>query len=75
MSPIWFEIWRSCIRVKHFEFSRQISEKFRFFSGNFTQKIRLSSQISEKFQFFRQFKLPRIYAPVMVYVMVYVVVL
>ncbi|PGH38908.1 MAG: hypothetical protein CRN43_12295 [Candidatus Nephrothrix sp. EaCA] len=28
---MWFEIWGSWIRVKNFDFYRQISEKFQFF--------------------------------------------
>src|SRR6218665_1895814 len=38
-------------RLKN-QFSRQISEKFRFFPGNFTKDFDLSRQISEKFDFF-----------------------
>ena len=39
-------------RVKNFDFSRQIFEKFQFFSGNFTKKINFSGQIFEKFHIF-----------------------
>jgi len=40
----------------NFNFSRQVSEKFRFFSRNFTKKCQFSRQISENFDNFRQFK-------------------
>src|SRR6218665_477444 len=38
-ASIWFEIWRvvADLGTKRFDFSRQISEKFRFCKGNFPQ--------------------------------------
>jgi len=52
-ASFWFEIWGSWILVKKIQFSREISEKFRFFSGNFTKEIRFSRQIFKKFRFFQ----------------------
>ena len=39
-----------------FDFSRQISEKFRFFSGNFVKKSIFPGKYPKNFDFFRQFK-------------------
>jgi len=41
---------------KKIDFSGQISEKFRFFTGTFTKILDLSKQIFEEFRFFRQFQ-------------------
>src|SRR6218665_3600440 len=64
-ASIWFEIWGSWIRVKNFDFSIHISEKFRFFqtiSQNiliFPDKVLknfvFSGKFSRNFDFFRQF--------------------
>src|SRR6218665_903477 len=35
----------SWIRLKEFDFSRQLSKKLRFFSGNFTKKINFPGKI------------------------------
>ena len=40
-------------RVKKFRFSRQFSEKFRFFQAILQTKIKFSGQISKNFLFFR----------------------
>src|SRR6218665_3721655 len=45
-ASIWFEIWEVVDPGKKINFSKQISEKFRFFSPNFTQ----ISTSPEKFQ-------------------------
>src|SRR6218665_2589702 len=52
---IWFEVWGSWIRVNKNRFFQKISEKFRFFSGNFTHTKSIFQAISEKFRFFRKF--------------------
>src|SRR6218665_1821563 len=43
-ASIWFEIWGSWIRVKKIHFSRQISDKFRFFPGKFSKNFDFSSK-------------------------------
>jgi len=65
-ASIWFEIWGVVDPGKqNFDFSRHISEKFRFFSGNFTKNsifpgkfvknFDIYRHIFEKLRFFRQF--------------------
>ena len=62
---IWFEIWRVVDQGQtNFDFSRQISKKFRFFPGKFSKnsdffrqilkEIRFFQAISQKFRFSRQ---------------------
>ena len=53
-ASIWFEIWGSWIQVKKFRFSRKISEKFRFFTGNFTNKKSIfQGKFQKNFDFFQ----------------------
>src|SRR6218665_1865465 len=56
-ASIWFEIWRVMDPGQKFRFFRLIFrlifEKFRLFSGNFTQKVKFSRQIFKKFRFFQ----------------------
>ena len=53
-ASIWFDIWGVVDLGKNkFDFSRQILEKFRFFSGNFTKKLHF---LQANFEFFSQFK-------------------
>src|SRR6218665_2035401 len=43
----------SWIRLKEFDFSRQLSKKLRFYSGNFTQKIDFPDKFPKNFNFFQ----------------------
>src|SRR6218665_4183917 len=48
--------WGSWIRVKKFDFYRQIFEKFQLFQAILQKNIEFCRQISENFDFFRQLK-------------------
>jgi len=53
VTSIWFEIWEVVDPgPQNFDFSRQISEKFRFSSGKFLKNFNFFKQICEKFRFF-----------------------
>src|SRR6218665_2534569 len=56
-ASIWFEIWGSWIRVKKFDFYRQISEKFQYFQPLLQKNIKFCRQISKNFDIFRQLKI------------------
>src|SRR6218665_1993681 len=55
-ASIWFEIWGSWIRVKKFNFYRQISEKLRFFRQFTTKNSTFSGKFPKIFDFFSQLK-------------------
>src|SRR6218665_327906 len=55
---IWLEIWGSWIRIKKIDFSRQISEKVRFFHSISQKHFDFSRQIYEKFRFFQAIDFP-----------------
>src|SRR6218665_485839 len=58
-ASIWFEIWGVVDPDQNnFDFSRQISEKFRLaYTCNFTENIDFSRQIPEKFRFLQAISL------------------
>src|SRR6218665_2178083 len=47
---------RSWIRIKKFDFYRQISEKFQFFQAILQKNIKFFTQISENFDFLQPIK-------------------